>query len=566
MKSLYYHCYYCNNIPSIKLSGDSVKIICPLKHEKTTTINDFCKKCIKECFCENGLLIYKGKYTECKDCSKKIQNFDVYAIQKYIKLNTQDSITLSYNSNLKSFIYEISQKIEDTQKIINKFKYLLFLYHSLITTERKLISNESISNLINLEILKDTNNKKEFFIKKINEINNELSNFQYFEFKKKENEFVNNNEEENISYNDISKTAKINKSLENKNKIYHNKKEEITYKKYMKNPEKPLYQIYGIKLEDIETRSHFIANKLINVSFDLEEIDIKERNIFLENVKNIGKHSINFSKELSELLKSEFQKQYQNANLDNSDTIKRMLSSWFNQCLILDESNNNKRPFFDYFCYNEMNRIKNFIQTNSKSQNIFSKNMYNYEKLFSDLVQLYTESLFYSEKEISFRKDENCYFKNDQMKDITDISGKKIVKYTVLPGLFAKEEVISKILVFCEKYAIKSNNAVKTKTNYNCYIQYELDKDKKNILITINVVPKIKDTDIRYKLEFKEISYEKFLPSSKNTFILDKVYNNKTALCTVLKNNEEVLCKDEIRIQVKELDNFRYNRVKYGKK
>lgn len=566
MKSYYYHCYYCNNIPSIKLnSDDSVNIICPLKHEKTTKISDFCNHCIKLCHCENGLLYDKGKYKECKDCSAKIQNFSVKIIQKYIKFNTQDEISLRCNTNLRSFIHEISDKIEETQKILNEIKYELYMYQSLITTERKLISDESISNLKNLEILKNIENKKDFFLKKINEINNEFNQLKITVFNKKDNGNAHYKGEENINHNEISKPEKINKSLENKNKIYQKRKEEITYKNYLKNPEKPLYQVYGIKLEDIETRSSFITTKLINISVDLEEINFQERNLFLENTKNIGEQSIKFSSELSELLKSEFQKQYQNTNLDNSDKMKRILSSWFNQSLILDESNNNKRLFFDYFSCKEINRIKNFIQTNSKSQNIFSKNKYNYEKLFSDLIQLYTESLFYSEKEITFQKVENCYFINDQMKDITDISGKKIVKYTVLPGLFAKESVICKILVFCEKYPIKSNNTIKTRTNHNCYMQFDLDKNRKNILITINVVPKIKETDIQYKLEFKEVTNQKYLPGPNNTFIVDKVYNNKTAICSVYKN-KELLCRCESKIQVKELNNFKYIKKNISKK
>lgn len=74
------------------------------------------------------------------------------------------------------------------------------------------------------------------------------------------------------------------------------------------------------------------------------------------------------------------------------------------------------------------------------------------------------------------------------MKDITDLSGKKFIKYTVLPGFFANNCIIGKIIVFCENRAIFQNiNQIKKTYNYTCKIDTKL-KDGK-ICIEIKVHP-----------------------------------------------------------------------------
>ena len=548
--SIYYHCYNCNNIPSIVIQDDKINIKCSLRHNKTTNIIDFCNKCIKQCQhqCENGILIDKEKLKFCENCNRKFNNFN-NEITKQLKYSNLDKDILSYNKSLENFIHEINQLIIQIQKILSNMQYELYLYQSLLTTGRKFIYTESINNLRNLNILKDIDNKKLIVIKKLDEIKNELSNFHNFEYKKKDDLLNNYNVEEKINDNNISKPEKINKSLENKSNIYNNRKEENTYKNYLKKPEKDLYQINGIKLEDIETRNKFIVNKLINMSVNLEEIDIKERNKFLENIKYISDEAIRFSGELADLLKKEFQNNYPNLKIDDSEKMKRVLSSWFNQSLIIDESKNNKRPFFDYFSKIEINRIKNYTQINSNLKNIFSKNSYDFEKLFSDLLQLNTETIFYSEKKIIPKKVDNCNFANYKMKDITDINGKKIVKYTVLPGLVDDKDIISKIIVFCEKYGNKINKHINHKMIYNCNITYELDKNEENIIIKVDVVPKIKEKGIRYKLEFGGQTSIKFKPASENTFIIGKEFKNKIAICTVLKNIE-ILCSSKIKLEI----------------
>ena len=133
----------------------------------------------------------------------------------------------------------------------------------------------------------------------------------------------------------------------------------------------------------------------------------------------------------------------------------------------------------------ELYRIRNYIQNTNKWEEIFIKYKYNFEKLFSDLIQLYTETIFYSEKKMELKSVENCNFVNEQMKDITDLSGKKIVKYTVLPGLFVNNNVIGKIIVFFEKYKTKKDERLN-----NTFIQNKDSKTK----IVIRSIPKNNDS------------------------------------------------------------------------
>ena len=213
-------------------------------------------------------------------------------------------------------------------------KYELYLYQTLMTVDRKYIVKEAFNNLLNLKLFNNIDNKKYIFINKMNEINNELNNFHNFEYKPINKINNQNNEKYNNGNNKISIQKNVNDKIINKN-IHNNKNkiEEKTYLQYFKEPEKPLYQIYGIKLEDIERRNSYIINKLINISVDLEEeYNINERNSFFEI--------------LNDFLKYEFKKKYQNLNLENNEKIKRELSSWYNQSLIIDESDHNYKRFF----------------------------------------------------------------------------------------------------------------------------------------------------------------------------------------------------------------------------
>lgn len=548
----YYHCYNCNNIPNIIISDEQVKINCSGHHEIITNINDFCKNCIKKCKCENCIYYENRKYKYCTICSEKIK------INKPIQfsLNNSNPEIINCNETLNKFINEINSKIDETLIILNKMKNELFLYKCLMTKERKFINREAISNLQNLKIFNKIEEKKLFFIKKMNEINNELKNFHNFEYKKENNGFTNYNKDNNL--------FQINDNIENKSRyiIFKNYGiDENNFYKYFKNPEKPLYQIHAIKLEDIENRNSYITLKLVNISDRLEEININYRNKFLENVKYIGEKSNKLSMELFKLLKIWFKKNYPGIILDLNKEEKRALSSWFNQSLIINASNKDdlfKRPFFEYMCKQKINEVKNYIQIDSKFRDIFEKNSYDLEKLYSDLTQLYTEAFFYSEKEIKLIKVENNnQFIKEQMKDITDLCGKKIDKYSVLPGLFDNNKVISKILVFCEKFKNQVNNK-KEMENYKCSIDSRLDKDNNQIKITINVSPKINESGVIYKLEFKDISSEKYNYEEKNNiFKVGKVFKNHIAICKVVKNNK-ILCKSEKKLEIEDPDTSSY--------
>ena len=561
MKNTYYHCFYCNNIPSITLIDDQITISCPenKNHNININIENFCKYCIKQCQnCENCILNNKNKI--CNICIKSFQSFN-NLYQKSRKNNFSNETINNYNTILYSFINEVDSKIKDTKNLLNniftKMENELYFYKTLMTYGRKYITQESINNLINLKIFNNIENKTKFFINKMNEMNkiiDEFNNFHNFEFKLRENSFNNDKEKSNLDINNFSQQKQNNNKIENKqnNVVFNNNRKILNNNlNYFKEPEKPLYQINGIKLEDIESRNSYITNKLINITVDIEEeISINERNKFLENVKNIADESDKFSKELCNLLKLEFKKKYHNIHCDNSENSRRALSSWFNQSLIFEEPNeNNKRLFFEYKCGIEKNRINKYIQNNSECNKIFLNHNYNYQNLFSDLTQLYSESIFYSEKKIELKRVENCNFINEQMRDITDITGNKFVKYTVLPGLYANNKVIGKdlrILVFCEKYANNNKYQIKGKANYKCNIYYKFEGN--NIRIILNIEPKIEGKNIKYSLKFENELTERFEYGKNNIFIIGAGYKNKVALFTIYKN-EKILCQNKMKLQ-----------------
>ena len=561
MKNTYYHCFYCNNIPSITLIDDQITISCPenKNHNININIENFCKYCIKQCQnCENCILNNKNKI--CNICIKSFQSFN-NLYQKSRKNNFSNETINNYNTILYSFINEVDSKIKDTKNLLNniftKMENELYFYKTLMTYGRKYITQESINNLINLKIFNNIENKTKFFINKMNEMNkiiDEFNNFHNFEFKLRENSFNNDKEKSNLDINNFSQQKQNNNKIENKqnNVVFNNNRKILNNNlNYFKEPEKPLYQINGIKLEDIESRNSYITNKLINITVDIEEeISINERNKFLENVKNIADESDKFSKELCNLLKLEFKKKYHNIHCDNSENSRRALSSWFNQSLIFEEPNeNNKRLFFEYKCGIEKNRINKYIQNNSECNKIFLNHNYNYQNLFSDLTQLYSESIFYSEKKIELKRVENCNFINEQMRDITDITGNKFVKYTVLPGLYANNKVIGKdlrILVFCEKYANNNKYQIKGKANYKCNIYYKFEGN--NIRIILNIEPKIEGKNIKYSLKFENELTERFEYGKNKTFIIDARYKNKVAIFTIYKN-KQILCQNKMKLQ-----------------
>ena len=103
MQKDYYHCFYCNNIPSIIIDDDKIKVSCPEKnHEITLDIENFCEKCIKNCCCENGLYVNHGKISFCKICLSKMEQYsEIY--QKSITCIYTTSNVKKYNQSLNKF-------------------------------------------------------------------------------------------------------------------------------------------------------------------------------------------------------------------------------------------------------------------------------------------------------------------------------------------------------------------------------------------------------------------------------------------------------------------------------
>lgn len=136
MNNYYYHCYYCNNIPSIDINEENVKITCDKDHEKTLTISEFCQKCIKKCECENCFYFKNGKTQLCPKCSKEITMINQI---KLIKNNISEQDLLDDNKSLDLFIKEINAKIEETKNILEKMKKELLIYKSLLYLIKKYI-------------------------------------------------------------------------------------------------------------------------------------------------------------------------------------------------------------------------------------------------------------------------------------------------------------------------------------------------------------------------------------------------------------------------------------------
>ena len=103
MQKDYYHCFYCNNIPSIIIDDDKIKVSCPEKnHEITLDIENFCKKCIKNCCVKNGLYVNHGKISFCKICLSKMEQYsEIY--QKSITCIYTTSNVKKYNQSLNKF-------------------------------------------------------------------------------------------------------------------------------------------------------------------------------------------------------------------------------------------------------------------------------------------------------------------------------------------------------------------------------------------------------------------------------------------------------------------------------
>ena len=207
-----------------------------------------------------------------------------------------------------------------------------------------------------------------------------------------------NNIKDNYQNNNKIEIAPINENDLEENKIIKD------WGNIFKSPKNKLYQNYAIKLEDIENKSQYIINKIINISQIIEdEIDDVKRNNYLLAVGNIARVADNYSNELAEILINRFFTEYKGFSSIFYENAKIELSSWVNQSLKNDESNKDIKQlkyFYSYYSDKEKSRIINYIVSDEKVNSILKKNNYNLYNLFRDLSQLYTEALLYSEKEI----------------------------------------------------------------------------------------------------------------------------------------------------------------------
>lgn len=355
-----------------------------------------------------------------------------------VKLKITESININANRNMNNNI--INNDINDINNIMGNIYYI----------HKKNVKNKQKIYKIN----KGDSNKNNHNKMGINGClgNCGTKNDNYLNNNKDEINFINNNKDEiNLIKNSNNN---ISAEIKNKNDL----------EKLFQTPKNKLYQNYAIKLDDIENNSLHIINKVIKISQSIEdEINDDERNNFLLSVGNISRVAHNFSNELSEILIKKFIVECNEFSSIIYEKAKIELSSWANQALTIDESNKDLkylRYFYGYYTHKEKSRIINYIKSDETVNSILNKNNYDFYNLFRDLTQLYTEALLYSEKDIVLKYVEQCEFDYNKMTDATELSGRRYVKYTILPGLFVCKYNINngKILVFCEKKLEKDYN------------------------------------------------------------------------------------------------------------
>ena len=428
------------------------------------------------------------------------------------------------NNNLENFLSNALKYIEALEEEVNKKRCQIISYYSLLINEnKKYINKQSILNFENLKIENIIKNKN-IFIGKIKQMNLELKKFNYFfEYNANDNDNDNDNkitqEEHFKNSNDaINVNNMINKDL---NKLYIIPKEE-------------LYERYSIKLENINERSFNINDKIAKLWVEIDEKNDNLKNNFLQLVGNIARKSHIFSRKLLDILIKDLKElnPYKSWNTIIYESAKMKLSSLFEQCLIIDKSDKKLRDtrlFFEYHCKKEIDTIfDEIISNNNEIKNIYLNKKNDYINLFISLSQLYTEVLLYAGKKIILRYIDESHFDPNTMKDITEVpkSKSKKVKYTILPGLFVKDDTLNdgKILVVCEskneddyknKYKLKfddpstDNNSFQIENtikieNISKEISCEI-LEESNIKFIIKTYPEIpKDDHAAYFLKINE--------------------------------------------------------------
>ena len=509
------------------------------------------------------------------DIIKDIQNIEYrekFFIQKmdfvikeleYIKYLEFNEVNTDLEKNIVSNdVKETSQKLPK-----NNNKVKLKMTESININANRNMNNNIINNDINdinniggnnIYIhIKNVKNKQKIY--KINKDDSNKNNYNKMGINgcwgncgAKNDNYLNNNKDEInfIKNNNISEEIKKKNDLE----------------KLFQTPKNKLYQNYAIKLDDIENNSLYIINKVIKISQSIEdEINDDERNNFLLSVGNIARVAHNFSNELSEILIKKFINEGNEFSSIIYEKAKIELSSWANQALTIDESNKDLkylRYFYGYHTHKEKSRIINYIKLDETVNSILNENNYDFYNLFRDLSQLYTEALIYSEKDIVLKYVEQCEFDYNKMTDATELSGRRYVKYTILPGLFVCKYNINngKILVFCEKKLEKDYNnpfsdnipinkelflpkTIKSneiREKISCTIQYTLSQNLYKIAIKTN--PNITKNDYpKYSILIEDTKNLKKISSEKSIFyLMQKDVLNKNIYGTIELNGEKI--------------------------
>ena len=558
----YYCCLeYFYSIPSIKtINDDEILIECKKHKEKKIKLIDFIKNCIKKCVFENCYNIPKylinGQYFICENCFQKINvTQQQYITLQNIYCSKHNNLPIDFNLDYKESKCEKCKK----EDINNNHKYLE------IKDEKQKLDNFINTEKNIIKEIKDINKNYKNDITNLNKINMDIkcttkNNNIKSNVKNSENKIPNNvNMGKKPSNNDNINSFFNNRENEINNAYNINQKNKIDIKgddeKIFQEPKNKLIQNYSIQLTDISNKNQYIIQKIEDISYKIEnKISLEERNNYLISIAHIAREADNYSKELCDILIQKFEKKYKKFSSIIYDKAKTELSSWVNQSLIIEKSDEDikdLRKFYNIYCQKENQRIQKYL--NNSYNSILDDHNFNLEKLFRFLSQLYTEVLLFSDKNIYLKYIEKCDFLPNKMKDITDLNGIRLVMFSVLPGLFVKDSNIKdgKILVFCDKNL--ENSKTKYKIDFQKIKKYELYL--KNTITKINIeysvvnlkkyqikikcdpqIPNIENLKFTIKIDNSDtISLDK-----KTKHILDEKYKNKIIYATVEVNGENI--------------------------
>ena len=447
----YYDCLNCIDIQNIEnIKDDEVLIDCKKHGKKAIKINDFINNCIgiyKCHFCNNiPMCLIDNKFFLCENCLNEYPS-ELKESKKLLK----DFYCDKHNNLLIDYCLDCNEsKCEKCKKDNKNHKYLNDYLNDKLKDEKK--------NLY--DMIMDSEKKIKLSFEKLKK---KLISDKFISFNK----------------NSIIPILNIIKNIKNKEKMFFEKMKELKTEfenllnldiKMFQKPENKLKQEFSINLPDIIKKNKYIIDKIEAISHHIEkEINLDERNNFLIPIKFIAREADNYSKELCEILKKRFYEENKEFSSICYNKDKTKLSSWVNQSLIKDESNDDikdLRRFYKYYCEKENKKIPKYLNLDSRIVFILKRHNFDFQKLFRILSQLYTEVLLFSDKKIDLKYAEKCDFDFNIMKDITDLNGERFVIFSVLPGLFVNELNIpnGKILVFCDK---NNFTIAKVVINYN---------------------------------------------------------------------------------------------------